>query len=368
MLHMPCCWPPGVAEAPAEQLSYRHTLPTGRPLNARGSGKQGLSEAGSKCGCGTDCFSEAAVDHTAAWLRCATDGRRIWRVAQMEDSYASLALSERLHEEPLAKEVRMRVGSDHTSHCKTAQQAVHGAGWASSPACRSGAPLRQGRSAPSADHTLNKQDGSVLTMSLAPGRLMTCTASALRTVAQARMCAAQQQVSAAVARQARSWQSVRGPLCIPRSSTSVRSVSDGQSAVHASRRGATLATSLASRATCPARMLRPELTPAPAPAGRQVVAVLPSNPVEQLRLAHAITCHAYSGRVTALEAEVGRMRRSAADKAAHVRTLETRLTSLQLELQDALDKARRLPRRWLRPGAQLLRPELPRKRLRRSAV
>jgi len=84
----------------------------------------------------------------------------------MEDSYASLALSERLHEEPLAKEVRMRVGSDHTSHCKTAQQAVHGACWASSPACRSGAPLRQGRSAPSADHTLNKQDGSVLTMSL----------------------------------------------------------------------------------------------------------------------------------------------------------------------------------------------------------
>jgi hypothetical protein len=94
--------------------------------------------------------------------------------------------------------------------------------------------------------------------------------------------------------------------------------------------------------------------PCAAPAGRQVVAVLPSNPVEQLRLAHAITCHAYSGRVTALEAEVGRLRRSAADKAAHVRTLETRLTSLQLELQDALDKARRPPRRWLWPWAPLL--------------
>ena len=66
--------------------------------------------------------------------------------------------------------------------------------------------------------------------------------------------------------------------------------------------------------------------------------MLPGNPVEQLRLAHAISCHAYSGRVSALEAEVGRLRRSAADKAVHVRTLETRLTSLQLELQDALDK------------------------------
>ena len=71
--------------------------------------------------------------------------------------------------------------------------------------------------------------------------------------------------------------------------------------------------------------------------------MLPANPVEQLRLAHAIACHAYAGRVSALEGEVGRLRRAAADRASHVRTLETRLTSLQLELQDALDKARALP-------------------------
>ena len=128
--------------------SCKPTLLTGRPLFAEAQ-EQGLSEAGSKCGCGSDCFSEAAVDHTAGRRRCAADGGRIWQAAQMEDSYASLALSERLHEEPLAKEVRMRIGSDHTSQCGTAQRAVHAACWASSPACRSGAPLRQGRSAPS---------------------------------------------------------------------------------------------------------------------------------------------------------------------------------------------------------------------------
>ena len=68
--------------------------------------------------------------------------------------------------------------------------------------------------------------------------------------------------------------------------------------------------------------------------------MLPANPVEQLRLAHAIACHAYAGRVSVLEGEVGRLRCAAADRGSHVRTLETRLTSLQLELQDALDKAR----------------------------
>ncbi|KAK9830905.1 hypothetical protein WJX81_003248 [Elliptochloris bilobata] len=73
---------------------------------------------------------------------------------------------------------------------------------------------------------------------------------------------------------------------------------------------------------------------------KEVAAVLPANPGEQLRLAHAISCHAYAGRVAALESEVGRLRRAAADRSSHVRTLETRLTSLQLELQDALDKAR----------------------------
>lgn len=80
--------------------------------------------------------------------------------------------------------------------------------------------------------------------------------------------------------------------------------------------------------------------------------MLPSDPVEQLRLAHAITCHAYAGRVAALESETGRLRRAAADKASHVRTLETRLTSLQLELQDALDKVcSRLPFGVLAGGA-----------------
>jgi uncharacterized protein YlxW (UPF0749 family) len=71
----------------------------------------------------------------------------------------------------------------------------------------------------------------------------------------------------------------------------------------------------------------------------QVLAVLPTDPFEQLRLAHRISSRAFSQKVAALEAEVGHLKRALGDKAGQVRELETRLTSCQLELQEAQDKA-----------------------------
>ncbi|EIE24881.1 hypothetical protein COCSUDRAFT_28432 [Coccomyxa subellipsoidea C-169] len=73
---------------------------------------------------------------------------------------------------------------------------------------------------------------------------------------------------------------------------------------------------------------------------KEVLAVLPTDPHEQLKLAHKIGSRAYAQKVSSLESEVGHLRRVLADKDSHIRTLETRLTSYQLELQEALDKAR----------------------------
>ena len=72
----------------------------------------------------------------------------------------------------------------------------------------------------------------------------------------------------------------------------------------------------------------------------QVLAVLPSNPYEQMNLAHRITCRAYSQRVASLEGEAGRLRKALDDRAGHARILEARLAGCQLELQQALDKVR----------------------------
>lgn len=96
---------------------------------------------------------------------------------------------------------------------------------------------------------------------------------------------------------------------------------------------APLACSVAkSKTDCATEYWRPRLT--------QVVAVLPADPCEQLNLAHRITCRAYSQRVASLEDEAGRLRRTLEDRAGHARTLETRLATCQLELQQALDKVR----------------------------
>ena len=74
--------------------------------------------------------------------------------------------------------------------------------------------------------------------------------------------------------------------------------------------------------------------------GLQVLAVLPTDPYEQLKLAHKISSRAYTQKVSSLESEVGQLRRALADKNGHIRTLETSLTSCKLELQEANEKAR----------------------------
>ena len=87
--------------------------------------------------------------------------------------------------------------------------------------------------------------------------------------------------------------------------------------------------------------------------------MLPSDPYEQLNLAHRITCRAYSQRVASLEGESGRLRKALDDRAAHARTLEGRLTSCQLQLQQALDTVRAAALRMIRhlssPDGQRLR-------------
>ena len=72
----------------------------------------------------------------------------------------------------------------------------------------------------------------------------------------------------------------------------------------------------------------------------QVLAVLPTDPWEQLNLAHRITCRAYSQQVASLDTEVGHLRKCLSDSGAQVQMLEARLTSCQLELREALDKVR----------------------------
>lgn len=68
--------------------------------------------------------------------------------------------------------------------------------------------------------------------------------------------------------------------------------------------------------------------------------MLPTDPYEQLKLAHKISSRAYTQKVSSLESEVGHLRRALADKNGHIRTLETSLTSCQLQLQEANEKAR----------------------------
>lgn len=75
----------------------------------------------------------------------------------------------------------------------------------------------------------------------------------------------------------------------------------------------------------------------------QVLNVLPTDPYEQLKLAHRIGCRAFSQKVASLEGEVAHLKRALGDKAGHIRSLETRLTSCQLELQKAQDKASHIP-------------------------
>ncbi|CAL8464151.1 g3686 [Coccomyxa elongata] len=73
---------------------------------------------------------------------------------------------------------------------------------------------------------------------------------------------------------------------------------------------------------------------------KEVLAVLPTDPYEQLKLAHKISSRAYTQKVSSLESEVGHLRRALADKNGHIRTLETSLTSCQLDLQEANEKVR----------------------------
>ncbi|DBA79426.1 TPA: hypothetical protein ACH3X2_000066 [Trebouxia sp. C0005] len=72
----------------------------------------------------------------------------------------------------------------------------------------------------------------------------------------------------------------------------------------------------------------------------QVVQILPSDYYAQLELAHHISCYAFSSKAKAMEAENQHLKHALTQKTSQVNTLESRLTSTQLDLQESQEKAR----------------------------
>ena len=97
----------------------------------------------------------------------------------------------------------------------------------------------------------------------------------------------------------------------------------------------------------------------------QVIQVLPSDYYAQLEVAHHISCYAFSSKVRvavwrpvsdllsqvdlaneiwaqvkAMEAENQQLKQTLTQKTSQVKTLESRLTSTQLDLQDSQEKVR----------------------------
>ncbi|DBA75376.1 TPA: hypothetical protein ACH3X1_010642 [Trebouxia sp. C0004] len=73
---------------------------------------------------------------------------------------------------------------------------------------------------------------------------------------------------------------------------------------------------------------------------KEVVQVLPSDYYAQLELAHHISCYAFSSKAKAMEAENQQLKQALTQKTSQVKTLESRLTSTQLDLQESQEKAR----------------------------
>nr|GLL41853.1 uncharacterized protein At4g15545 isoform X1 [Ipomoea trifida] len=70
----------------------------------------------------------------------------------------------------------------------------------------------------------------------------------------------------------------------------------------------------------------------------EVLAVLPSDPFEQLDVARKITSIALSTRVSSLEVELATLRREVADRDAAISDLQSQLDSIDASFSDASDK------------------------------
>mmetsp|Transcript_25626 Transcript_25626/g.35408 ORF Transcript_25626/g.35408 Transcript_25626/m.35408 type:complete len:294 (+) Transcript_25626:273-1154(+) len=73
---------------------------------------------------------------------------------------------------------------------------------------------------------------------------------------------------------------------------------------------------------------------------KEVLAVLPTDPADQLELAHRISNHAYAAKVTALEAENNSLRQTVMQRQSQIKALERRVSNLELEMSEAQEKAR----------------------------
>ena len=73
---------------------------------------------------------------------------------------------------------------------------------------------------------------------------------------------------------------------------------------------------------------------------REVIAVLPSEPYDQLDLAHRINAYAYTQKVAVLESESSQLRNQLTQRNNAVKTLERRIENLVMEVSDANDKVR----------------------------
>jgi len=73
---------------------------------------------------------------------------------------------------------------------------------------------------------------------------------------------------------------------------------------------------------------------------KELAALLPSDPTEQLELAHRIVNLAYSSKVAALEQENNSLRQTLMQRQSQMKALERRISSLELETSDAQEKAR----------------------------
>lgn len=70
----------------------------------------------------------------------------------------------------------------------------------------------------------------------------------------------------------------------------------------------------------------------------QVVAILPSDPFAQLELAHKIAQAALAQKTAQMESEGQQLREALLQKQNQIKSLERRVSSLELELQDMVSK------------------------------
>ncbi|KAK9844816.1 hypothetical protein WJX74_007212 [Apatococcus lobatus] len=75
---------------------------------------------------------------------------------------------------------------------------------------------------------------------------------------------------------------------------------------------------------------------------KEVATLLPADPYEQLRLAHQICCFAFSQKVGCLEADNRHQKQGLAQRMSTIKTLESRVTSLQLDLQESQSQAQQV--------------------------